>query len=365
MSEDLVIGGGVAGAAAAILLAQAGRTVTLLERETGPHDKVCGEFLSHEAVEALGRLGVDPVALGAVPIRRLEIEGAGACDLPFKALSLSRRVLDEAMLQRAAACGATIRRGVKVTGLARETGGWTARTADGEAFTGRQAFLAVGKHDLKGRGRPPGRQNDLIGFKLRLPRGAAAPGVVSLHLFPGGYAGLEPVEGGQGNLCLVVRKAAFAEAGGSWAGLVAHMARFQPRLGEQLVGLSEARPLAVAAIPYGHVAVEDDGLWRLGDQAAVTPSFLGEGMAIALRSAELAASNAIAGLAPSTFQQILARQVAARIGLATTLSQALVRPQGQAFVRSALRLAPGLATAVARWSRLPDQAPHRLATIAH
>jgi flavin-dependent dehydrogenase len=365
MSGDLVIGGGVAGSAAAILLAQAGRQVTLLERETGPHDKVCGEFLSHEAVEALERLGIDAMALGAVAIRRLEIEGAGAGDLPFMALSLSRRVLDEALLQRAAVCGATIRRGMKATALAREADGWTARTADGETFTGREAFLAVGKHDLKGRGRPPGRQNDLIGFKLRLPPGAATPGVVSLHLFPGGYAGLEPVEGGMGNLCLVVRKAAFARAGGSWAGLVAHMARFQPKLGERLTGLGDAKPLAVAAIPYGHVAIEDDGLWRLGDQAAVTPSFLGEGMAIALRSAELAASHAAAGLAPASFQQILARQVAARIGLATTLSQALVRPSGQGLVRSALRLAPGLAMAVARWSRLPDPAPHRPATIAH
>jgi flavin-dependent dehydrogenase len=363
MSGDLVIGGGLAGAAAAILLARAGGAVTLMEREAGPHDKVCGEFLSHEAVEALGRLGVDPVALGAVPIRRLEIEGAGAFDLPFTALSLSRRVLDEALLQRAAACGALVRRGVKVTGLARGTEGWVAHTASGETFTGREAFLAVGKHDLKGRGRPPGRQNDLIGFKLRLPRGVATPGLVSLHLFPGGYAGLEPVERGLGNLCLVVRKAAFARAGGSWSGLVGHIARFQPALGERLAGLGQARPLAVAAIPYGHVAVEEDGLWRLGDQAAVIPSFLGEGMAIALRSAELAAAHAGAGLPPSTFQRALAGQVAARIGLATALSQALVRPSGQALVRGSLRLAPGLAAAVARWSRLPDPA-HKLATIA-
>ena len=41
--EVAIVGGGPAGAALAVLLARAGKAVTLLERETGPHDKVCGE----------------------------------------------------------------------------------------------------------------------------------------------------------------------------------------------------------------------------------------------------------------------------------------------------------------------------------
>ena len=44
------IGGGPAGSALATRLARSGREVVLVERETGPHDKVCGEFLSWEAV---------------------------------------------------------------------------------------------------------------------------------------------------------------------------------------------------------------------------------------------------------------------------------------------------------------------------
>ena len=59
MTSVLVAGGGVAGAAAACLLAQRGREVLLVERERGPHDKICGEFVSGEAVDALARLGID------------------------------------------------------------------------------------------------------------------------------------------------------------------------------------------------------------------------------------------------------------------------------------------------------------------
>src|SRR5580698_7710482 len=104
-SAHLVIGGGLAGAMAGLRLATAGREVTLLERERLAHHKVCGEFLSREAVELLSQVGVNALELGAEEIRfvrlasrRRVVETA----LPFTALSVSRCVLDEALLARAA-----------------------------------------------------------------------------------------------------------------------------------------------------------------------------------------------------------------------------------------------------------------------
>jgi flavin-dependent dehydrogenase len=70
MTDILIAGGGLAGSAAAIALARAGRRVTLLERETGPKHKICGEFISTEAQAYLRVLGVDPLALPARPTRR-------------------------------------------------------------------------------------------------------------------------------------------------------------------------------------------------------------------------------------------------------------------------------------------------------
>src|SRR4051794_15299892 len=71
--ETIVVGGGPAGAATACRLAAAGRDVVLLERAAGPHHKVCGEFLSIETQAILRRLGVDPLAHGAVPVDRVAI----------------------------------------------------------------------------------------------------------------------------------------------------------------------------------------------------------------------------------------------------------------------------------------------------
>ncbi|HTI67965.1 MAG TPA: FAD-dependent monooxygenase [Caulobacteraceae bacterium] len=369
MGPALVIGGGPAGAGLAIRLAQAGRAVVVLEREAGPHDKVCGEFLSYEVAGSLHRLGLDPVALGAVAVDKVAVcSGArrAVAALPFAALSLSRRAMDEALLTRAAAVGAEVRRGVRVTGLEPDGPGWRALADDGATFAATEVFLATGKHDLRGWKRPPGRQSDLIGFKTHLrlapAMAAALDRAVELHLFPGGYAGLELVEGGRANLCLVVRQATFSAWGGRWEALYDLLLHTCPHLAERLEGAvaQTARPLAIAAIPYGHVRDRADGLWRLGDQAAVIPSFAGEGMAIALHSAELAAGFVLSGRGPDAFQRTLAGHVRAQVRATTLVSQALVRAPAQAAIGAALSVAPGLARLVARRTRLSDRAQAEL-----
>lgn len=353
---SLVIGGGLAGSAVAIRLARAGREVVLLEREAGAHDKVCGEFLSFEAIDSLRALDVEPLDLGAVAIQSLCVcIGArrSRTALPFAALSLSRRALDEALLERAAAAGATVRRGVRATGAGRRGEGWVVHTAGGD-MAASEVYLATGKHDLKGAKRPPGRQNDLVGFKQHLRLAEPLGPLVELHLFGGGYAGLEPVEDGVANLCLVVRKDVLAATGGDWEALLTSILKQCPFLKARLDGAASLhpRPLAIAAIPYGYVCKQSDGLWRLGDQAAVIPSLAGEGMAIALRSAALAAQFALAGRTPDAFQHVLAAELQAQVGRAALVSRIIVTPWGKALAGAALAAAPGLAAGIARGTRL-------------
>jgi menaquinone-9 beta-reductase len=369
MRDALVIGGGVAGAALARHLAAAGRDVLLLERQPGPHDKVCGEFLSGEAALYLRQMGLDPAALGAVPVRRVALARGGrarGCALPFPAFSLSRRRLDEALLDAATAAGAGLRRGVAVRTLERGDAGWQARLDGGEAVAAREVFLCTGKHDLRGWRRPPGPQPDLLGFKLhlRLPaaQAAALADGVEIALFPGGYAGLQPVEGGRANLCLLVRQGRFAALGGEWPALLDWMTRHCPHLARRMAGATPLweRPLAVAAIPYGFVQRHSDGCWRLGDQAAVIPSFAGEGMSIALHSAALAADCHRRGDDAARFQQRLAEDVSALVARATLVSRLLVRGWGQGLLLAGLRGLPFALGASAAATRLPAAALRRL-----
>lgn len=371
-AHALVVGGGPAGAALAIRLAEAGRPVTVLERQAGAHDKVCGEFISGEAVTALERLGLDLAALGAAPIRRVRLARGGAiaeAPLPFAALSLSRRRLDEALLARAADAGALVRRGFKVRRLERTAGGWRAQGEDGDIADGNAAFLAVGKHDLRAFKRRRGLHNDLIAFKMHwrlLPAQAKAlEGAVELCLFSGGYAGLEAIEDGQANLCLVVRRSRYA-ALAAWPALLAAIRADCALLDQRLAGAEAlwAKPLAIAAIPYGQFARPAEGLWPLGDQAAVIPSFAGDGLAIALHSAALAARAWLAGESAQAYAGRLRRELGPRVIGASLLSQALVRAPTQAAILAAARIEPRLMSAAARLTRIPERAIRRVEALA-
>jgi flavin-dependent dehydrogenase len=361
-AEHLVIGGGPAGAMAAIRLASAGRSVVLIEKESGPHDKVCGEFLSREAVDYLHQIGVSPQDLGAESIHTLRVSAGGttvAASLPFQALSLSRRVLDAALLARAEESGCRILRGAAVESLTSSGNHWVASLNNGDCLHASNVFLATGKHDLRGFSRSPSKQSDLVGFKmhwqLQPAQLRALRNCMDLYLFPGGYGGLSLIEGGVANLCLVVRRTMLRSAGG-WPQILALILGGNPHLRELLAGATAIwpRPLAISPIPYGYLIRESGGLWCVGDQAAVIPSFTGDGISIALHSAALAAQMFLAGSSPADYNRALRAQLTRPMNLATLLSRAAVTGAGRTAALAALTLAPNAMRWVAESTRIPQ-----------
>lgn len=358
-----VIGGGLAGSFAALCLARAGCRVVLLEKSRGPHDKVCGEFLSTEALHYLRMSGIHPEELGGLPIRQVRLatqRRVSTAALPFQAMALSRNCLDEALLQAAASAGVDVRRGAHVSSLRRKDSGWTVDMRDGQGLHYSQdVFLATGKHDLSNLPRPPGTHSGLLGFKmyfrLEPQQAAALSKTIELLLFPGGYAGLQTVEGNRANLGLLVDSQLFRKCGGNWAALLAHMLRHSPHLALRLQGTEAllTAPLAISPLPYGHVQQSTQpGLWRLGDQAAVIPSFSGDGMSIALHSAAVAAEQYLQGGQSTTFQREFAEVMRTRLRLATVLSRMLVRFP---LAVGIMHVFPALLPRVASLTRIPPQ----------
>lgn len=370
IASPLIVGGGLAGAAAGIDLARAGHAPLLLERETGAHDKICGEFLSGEALAALAALGVDARALGAVPMTQVEINHGrrqAAAGLPFPALSVSRRVLDAALLKQAAAAGVAVRRGVTVREVtvrevtSREARPSVAHTNEGD-IEASALLLASGKHDVRGAPRPDGP--DEIGFKMYFRDAALSrrlANTVAVTFFEGGYAGVQPVEGGRLNLSLLIDGAQY-RALGSWPALLERLCR-EPAL----AALADAeallpRPLAISRVPYGHLAgPTNDDLWRLGDQAAVIPSFCGDGMAIALESGRLAAAMLAAGATAAEYQRALRIRTRRPVRLAMAALRLTRHPLGRLAAMVGLSAAPGGLAVLARLTRVAD--PHALAPV--
>jgi menaquinone-9 beta-reductase len=357
----LIIGGGLAGSMAATRLATAGREVTLLEKEHAAHHKVCGEFLSCEAVEYLRAAGVDPLGLGAATIRMVRLavkQTVVEAPLPFTALSLSRHVLDEALLSLSAASGCEVIRGVHVVRLSRKGSEWSVQARDGELWRSPAVFLATGKHDVAGWERERGAQGDLVGFKLhwRLApdQTDALRSAMELFLFAGGYGGLSLIENDAANLCLVVRRSRLRQAGGR-PEMLMRLREENRHLALRLQGAAALweRPLAIFPIPYGYVAAPADGLWRLGDQGAVISSFTGDGMSIALHSGALAAQMILDGRTASEYQKELKSHLRRSMSLSMRLSQAMIANAGRSIAPYALSLFPSFMGWIARSTRIP------------
>ena len=359
----VIIGGGPAGAAAAIALARAGAAVTLIERSCGPCDKVCGDFLSVEAIAAATSLGVDPAALGAAPmtaVRLIHANRVADAALPFPALGLSRRALDEALLRQAAACGATILRGHAVRSLTRNDAGLQLDGGSLGRIAARSVFLATGKHELRGAARASHGAR-MVGLKMYYAldprRHEALRQHVELVLFDGGYAGLQPVEGDRAVLCVLLSAARLRAGGGQWDSLLASLMAACPHLADRLCGARPllAAPLAVAGLPFGyrHTPRADDtpGLFRLGDQAAVIPSFTGDGVALALGGGTLAAETLLAGGDAAHYHRRLAAGVSRQMRVASAIHRACLAPAAQPWVVAAAAIWPGVLRSAAAWTR--------------
>jgi len=353
----LIVGGGPAGSAAAIALAGAGVEAELIERTGGPHDVVCGGFLGWDALAALERLGLEPAALRARPIRRLRLISAERqveMPLPRLAAGLSRRTLDEALIEAARRAGTRIRRGrtVRAADLAQRS----LRLDDEEGLAGDALVLATGKHELRGAARPVDMSTRPLGLRTSLRPGRAladaVEGVIELHLYDGGYAGLLLQEDGSANLCLSASRDRLKEAGGVEP-LLARLAGELPAFAARLADGEASGWSAVSGVPYGwRAAGTADGVYRVGDQAAVIASLAGDGIAIALESG-IAAARAIAARRPAAeFQRDWSRRARQPVGLAEVLRRSAENPLARNAMMGLLGWFPSLAPLAARLTRI-------------
>jgi flavin-dependent dehydrogenase len=365
-SDVLIVGGGVAGCAAAIELARKGQAVTLIERETAARHKVCGEFLSGEALEYLHALGIHVASLGAVPLDRVRLAAsrrAAEAPLPFPAASLTRKALDTELMRVAIASGVCVERGRTVQSLNRTDNQlWQATLDDGTTRAAPTAFLATGKHDLRGRRRPEDPERWVafkMYFRLSPSQAANLARASELMLYPGGYGGIQPVEDNIANLCWVVQQKHLARVGHSWQRHLAEMQRHCPHLAMRLAGAEPllAKPIAITHIPYGFIRREtEDGLFCIGDQAAVIPSFTGDGISIALHTANAAVSAHLAGETAPLFQAKLRSALRPQMRLAVLATKGLNNPPARAVLPFILRLWPGVMRLTATLTRVTQPA---------
>ncbi|MGZ5428276.1 MAG: NAD(P)/FAD-dependent oxidoreductase [Thermoanaerobaculia bacterium] len=358
-----VIGGSLAGSAAACALARTGARVIVLEKARFPRDKVCGCFLSDEALPVLGRMGLGEElgrneAETITHFRLVRRDGIAAESLlPKPAMSISRGRLDSLAAKAAEHAGARMRFSTTVLSLEGDLQeGFRVKGLDWE-LGARAVVGAWGRYSpLDGRlGRTfIRRKPSLFGFgKMLAGSREHLAGRAVLHFFEGGYVGLSRVEGGLVNLAALATPRVAQSAHHDFDSLLHRLCGESPALAADLEGLTPVPgpPLISEPVYLGrHGAVAGDVLC-VGDAAGVIDPYTGTGMSLALLFGEAVAAPLAGFLAKALDADELRRAHLRRhreiAGRRFFLSR-LFRPFFSGGVAS--RLVSPAAAPIARWA---------------
>jgi geranylgeranyl reductase family protein len=313
MIDVIVAGAGPAGSIAALVLARAGVRVLIVDRETFPRDKLCGDTLNPGAVRRLADLGLTGGALaGARPLSGMLVSGPRASVRTEygdgrMGLAIRRHDLDAWLLERAIEAGARFAPGWRVAGplISRAVAGDVvrgivlSRVGSGRtlrlpaqitiAADGRRSTLARHLGLVR-----PTRAPRRWAYGTYADNVGAMGDVGEMHVRHGWYLGLAPMPDGRTNVCVVtpllprapapmdvIRRAIDREPP-----IAARFARVAWSGGVRVLG-----PLATDVERLGA-----PGLLLAGDAAGFIDPMTGDGLHLAMRSAMLAAEHALQAL---------------------------------------------------------------------
>lgn len=306
MEDVAIIGAGPAGSTLAALLASRGVRVALYDRDAFPRDKLCGEFLSYDALPILDALGLlaEIDRAGAPQIARCRVVGSARTyefAFPRAARGVSRLFLDDLLLRTAVARGAVRRDGVTVSSV---------EELDAKVIVG--AWGRWGRFDQQlQRAFVRDRSHRNFGFKRHYRRcppervegpspshaersfagWAAQDDTIHLYAFSRGYLGVNAIEGGRTNICGLVHASRLAQHKGRWDSFITMIRAEERRLEELYARHEPAQEQYLSSEPVifrARSAVEG-GIFMIGDASGVIDPLTGNGMAMAIQSALLLA----------------------------------------------------------------------------
>jgi flavin-dependent dehydrogenase len=273
-TQVTVIGGGPAGASAALSALHHGASVTVLEKSRFPRHKVCGEFLSPEVQAPLSRLGVwNAIQLrNPARITRMALHFARSSKrarLPEPGIGLSRYWLDATLLQQAVSLGAQ---------------------PDSSTAPGSLIIRADGRTPSKaGTRTSPQRGSRVFGFKAHFT--GPQDDAVELFFFRGCYVGVSSIEEGKTNVCGLGPENVLREFGFDAAALLETCPALKARLSPltPFTPWFNVGPL-VFQQNFDTSAHPDEFL--AGDALSFVDPFTGSGMLSAILTGELAGQAA-------------------------------------------------------------------------
>ena len=290
----IVIGGGLAGLTSAILLQKGGFEVTLFEKRRYPFHRVCGEYISNEALPFLQSLQIPLADLGPSSINRLSVTTERGkelvTNLPLGGFGLSRYKLDNLLFEYAEKLGVTFLF-EKVIDIKFKDESFEITAEKGKHYS----CLAIAAHgkrsnlDQKLNRTFFYHRSPYLGVKYHI-RTDRPDNLIRLDNFSGGYSGVCKIEDQKFNLCYLSRTSNLKEYSGisEMEENILHRNPFLKHLFKNSEFITE-KPEVINEISFEPKTLVENHLLFCGDSAGMITPLCGNGMAIAIHSAKMLA----------------------------------------------------------------------------
>lgn len=290
----IIIGGGLAGLVSAIHLSKFNIQVLLIEKNSYPKHKVCGEYISTEVLPYIKSLGFNPFDFGAKAIHNFELTTNSnkkiSSKLPLGGFGISRYKMDYELSKLALKNGVQILQDT-VTDVNFSNNQFTISTKNNGGFSSLIAIGAFGKRanlDVKLNRSFIKQQSPYLAVKTHA-KITFKEDLVALHNFKGGYCGVSMVEEDRINLCYIANFKSFKKH--------KDIDAFQQQVVFKNKSLNYIfqnadmcfeQPLTISQISFQTKNPVENHMIMCGDTAGMIHPLCGNGMAMAIRSAQMA-----------------------------------------------------------------------------
>ena len=292
--DVVIIGGGLAGLCNAIHLSKFGKKVLLIEKNNYPKHKVCGEYISNEVLPYLDFLDVNPFDFGAIKIDEFQLSTTNnkliSAKLPLGGFGISRFTLDEVLAKKSLENGVLILQDTVVnTNFKNDI--FFIDTKENQQVTSKIVIGAFGKRsslDIKMERDFIQKKSPYLGVKIHV-KGIFPSNLVALHNFKGGYCGVSNVENNTINLCYITNFSSFKEYKNieDFLENVVFKNRFLKEIFQKTTPLFE-HPLSISQISFETKKPVENHIIMCGDAAGLIHPLCGNGMSMAIQSAQIA-----------------------------------------------------------------------------
>ncbi|TSE06142.1 NAD(P)/FAD-dependent oxidoreductase [Aquimarina algiphila] len=292
-SHVLIIGGGLAGLTSAIHLAKAGVLVTLIEKDTYPKHKVCGEYISNEVLPYFEFLDINLEKVQPVTISNFVITTQKGdriqSTLPLGGFGISRYTLDYYLWEKAKEVGVRLIND-QVIDIQYQNDTFSVKTNSNIVQTCDYVIGAYGKRTTLDKALKRDfsfKKSPWLAVKAHYKANFDS-NTVSLHNFKGGYCGLSMVEDQKVNVCYLVNYDSFKKHKNINV-FQDEVMRQNPYL-DTFFSSSELlfdKPITISQINFERKNPVEDHIFMTGDAAGLIHPLCGNGMAMAIQSAQL------------------------------------------------------------------------------